>query len=197
MNSSFYLSNMKNWLLIAAMFTVTSCGADTPEKVTETKETVVAEERDTLADAVITQALEAASSPAPEPAGPVADTFCYVAVQGKNTNAIKLIIAGDKVTGELRYLVEGEQPADGDLIGTLKDNVISADWTYVKGVDYYKVPVQFKMTDKSVVQKPTAVDEKGVPYIPEDAEFVYEFPQVDCSKYPKRTQAKINFSRVH
>lgn len=197
MDCSFYIRGMKNWLLIPAMFAVTSCGAEAPKATTEVNEEVVIEERDTLADAVITQALEAANEPIPEPTGPIADTFCYVAVQGKNTNAIKLIIAGDKVTGELRYLVEGEKPADGDLIGTLKDDVVTADWTYIKGVEYYKVPVQFKITNKAAIQKPTAVDDKGVPYIPEDADYVYEFPLVDCSKYPERKEAKINFTRMN
>lgn len=115
-------------------------------------------------------------------------TFCYVISDGENNqniNAVKLVIDGDNVTGELKYITAGEPPAAGKLNGTIKDGIITADWTFIKQTNYYKVPVAFKMTKDAVFQKPSAVNADGQAYIPEGGEYSYEFPLVDCAYYPQ------------
>lgn len=121
---------------------------------------------------------------------PNPDTFCYMMSEGENkenTNAIKLIIMpdGKTIAGELLYLAKGQPPAAGKLKGTVKDKIVTADWTFIKqDTLFYSVPVAFKMTDNAIYQKPSALDNEGTPYLPKDGEYSYKFNKVDCSKYP-------------
>lgn len=117
---------------------------------------------------------------------PAPQTTCYMSSEdgGKHRNLARIIIDGSKVSGELRYLSEGEKPAEGTLSGTIKDGIITADWIFVKDGGYLKVPVSLKVTSASLWQKRSAVNEKGEPYIPEDAKFEFEFPKIDCKDYP-------------
>lgn len=118
----------------------------------------------------------------------VVDTMCYMSVEdgGKTKNSVRLAISGSKVDGELRYFTEGEKTAEGVIEGTIKDNIITADWIFKKDGEYLKIPVSLKVTPTAVWQKPSAVNEKGEGYIPDDAEFLYEFPKIDCRDYPSK-----------
>lgn len=180
-----YFSSMKRYFIVAAVFAFVSCDANTrTQQSIETTE-VTGDTQDIFADLVR------------ETEGPgdgkdkkqaKADTFCYVLSDGENNeniNAVKLVISGGKVTGELKYLTQGEPPAAGQLNGTIKNGIITADWTFVKQSNYYKVPVAFKMTNKAIFQKPSAVNQDGQAYIPEEGEYSYEFPLVNCEYYPR------------
>lgn len=114
------------------------------------------------------------------------EPFCYVLKNESQgvENALRFTRSGNNIKGELKYIVGNEKPMVGDLIGIIKGDVIQADWTYTKDGNYYKVPVEFKLTQTAAWQKPSAVDDKGVPYVPADADYMYEFPKVDCSAYP-------------
>ncbi|MCB0696347.1 MAG: hypothetical protein KDC07_03215, partial [Chitinophagaceae bacterium] len=182
-----YFSIMKHFLLIPAILMFTSCnaGEENHSKDTETNTEVteaVAEPKDTLADAIFEEAAkEEKTMPAP-------DTLCYVLTEGdenRNINAVRIIQQGDKVTGILKYLTFGEPPAQGDLNGTIKDGIITADWTFIKDKQFYKIPVSFKMTKNALLQKPTAVSKDGQPYIPEDGEYSYKFNRVSCEYFPE------------
>lgn len=167
---------------------VTSCNADTSEEGKETKAEKVetpatnSAAADTLANAIFEEAAkEKETLPAP-------DTICYVLVEGesnKNINAVRTIRVGDKITGELKYITFGEKPAVGQLAGTIKDGIITADWTFIRDNNFYKVPVAFKVTKTALLQKPTAVNDDGQPYVPEDGEYSYEFKRVGCEYYPE------------
>ena len=176
---------MKNYLLIPAVLLFTSCNAGTTEgdktKATEDfAASYVAE--DTLADAIFEEAAkEKEKTPAP-------DTTCYVLTEGegnRNVNAVRIVQIGDKITGELKYITFGEKPTAGQLAGTIKDGIITADWTFINDSKYFKVPVSFKVTKTALLQKPTAVNDEGQPYIPEDGEYSYEFQKVGCEYYPQ------------
>lgn len=114
------------------------------------------------------------------------DTTCYVfqEPESKNINAVRLIVSGNKVTGELKYITLGEPASGGKIEGTIKDDIILADWTYIKSGGYYKIPVAFKVTKNAVYQKATAINADGQPYIPEEGEYKYEFPKVSCEFFP-------------
>ncbi len=173
---------MKRYFITAALFAFVACNADTQAETN--KGGLTAPDDVSMAEV-----------PEPDAKGDKedkkkskADTFCYVISDGENNeniNAIKLIINGDKVTGELKYITSDEPPAAGQLNGTIKDGIITADWTFVKQSNYYKIPVAFKMTSKSIFQKPSAVNADGQAYIPEEGEYSYEFPLVNCEYYPQ------------
>lgn len=180
-----YFSAMKRYLVAAAVFAFVACKAHTANE--ETKEAMPApvEQGDTMADAILE---DAAGGGREDKKTPKADTFCYVISDGEaneNINAVKLVITGDKVTGELKYITANEPPAAGKLEGTIKDGIITADWMFVKGGNFYKIPVAFKMTKNAVFQKPSAVNQDGQAYIPEEGEYEYEFPLVNCEFYPR------------
>lgn len=173
---------MKRYFITAALFAFVACNAHTPA---ETDNTGINAAND----------ISVADVPGAEAKGDKedkkkskTDTFCYVISDGENNeniNAIKIIINGDKITGELKYITANEPPAAGQLNGTIKDGIITADWTFVKQSNYYKIPVAFKMTNKAIFQKPSAVNADGQAYIPEEGEFSYEFPLVNCAYYPQ------------
>lgn len=111
---------------------------------------------------------------------------CYVLKDESQgvVNALRFTRSGNSIKGELKYIIGDEKPMVGDLTGVIKGDIITADWSYTKDGKYFKVPVAFKLTQTSAWQKPSAVDDKGVPYVPEDADYMFEFPKVDCSTYP-------------
>lgn len=176
---------MKQYLVTAALLAFIACDAHTTADNSSSNATLSAETVDNNNGEEIL----------PEPKGDKnskkevkADTFCYVISDGENNqniNAVKLVITGDKVTGELKYITANEPPAAGRLEGTIKDGIITADWSFVKQSNYYKIPVAFKMTKNAVFQKPSAVNADGQAYIPEEGEYSYEFPQVNCEYYPR------------
>lgn len=180
-----YFSIMKRYLVIAAIFAFVACNANTAEKNGGYNETLSA---DAIGNYATEDVLSETKGDKDDKKEAKADTFCYVMSDGENNeniNAVKLIIKGDKVTGELKYITANEPPAVGQLNGTIKDGIITADWTFVKQSNYYKVPVAFKMTNKAIFQKPSAVNQDGQAYIPEEGEYSYEFPLVNCEYYPQ------------
>lgn len=180
-----YFSTMKRYFVIAAVFAFVACNAHTTEDNSINNETPSA---DVIENTVTEEILPEAKGDKDRKKEAKADTFCYVISDGENNeniNAVKLVIKGDKVTGELKYITANEPPAAGQLNGTIKDGIITADWTFVKQSNYYKIPVAFKMTKNAVFQKPSAVNQDGQAYIPEDGEYSYEFPRVDCEYYPR------------
>lgn len=179
---------MKKYLVIPAFLVFISCSAE-PKQTDNSNATTIAANTevvvtntgtDTLANAVLSDAGKEDEKVVK------ADTFCYIATSEDNSsiNAVRFVIAGDKVSGELKYIINGEQPAEGKLIGTIKNNIITADWTFVKDKGYYKVPVAFKISPTKAMQKPSAVNEKGEAYIPEEGDYTYEFPRADCKYFP-------------
>lgn len=178
-----YFSIMKRYFVIIATFAFVACNANTSgETAKSDSETYTNGSTETLL------ATEDAPGNKEDKKKSKADTFCYIISDGENNeniNAVKLIIIGDKVAGELKYITADEPPAAGKLDGTIKDGIITADWTFIKQGNYYKIPVAFKMTKNAVFQKPSAVNADGQAYIPEEGEYSYEFPLVNCEYYPQ------------
>lgn len=197
---------MKRYLyIIAAALIFSSCGAEQEEKETTTNVTTAPADtttqteeprpaKDTLADAVIKEVKEVIKE-TPQPqvqptSPPPPDTFCYILTEGennKNINAVRLVIyPNNKIKGQLKYISKGKAPATGDLNGTIKNDIITADWTYIKDdTNFYSIPVAFKRTHNALLQKPTAVDENKKPYIPEDGEYRFKFKLTDCEYFPQ------------
>lgn len=174
---------MKRYFVILATFAFVACNAHTPKETA--KSDVQAYTDETTETPSATEAVPGAKE---DKKKAKADTFCYVISDGENNeniNAIKLIINEDKVTGELKYITADEPPAAGQLNGTIKNGIITADWTFIKQNNYYKIPVAFKMASKSIFQKPSAVNADGQAYIPEEGDYSYEFPLVNCEYYPR------------
>lgn len=177
---------MKKYFVILAFLVSISCSA-APNQADNSSATtaaanseVAAAGTDTLANALIEDAGK------DDKKAVKADTFCYIATSPDNSsiNAVRFVIAGDKVSGELKYIINGEKPAEGKLIGTIKNNIITADWTFIKDQNFYKVPVAFKISPAKAMQKPSAVNEKGEAYIPEEGDYTYEFPRASCEYFP-------------
>ncbi|HEY9178468.1 MAG TPA: hypothetical protein VIN07_12290 [Flavipsychrobacter sp.] len=174
---------MKRYFVIIATFAFVACNANTPGETLKSDLEAYSDKGG------LTQSVgEDAPGNKENKKKAKADTFCYVISDGENNeniNAIKLIVNGDNVAGELKYITANEPPAAGKLDGTIKDGIITANWTFVKQGNYYKIPVAFKMTKSAVFQKPSAVNADGQAYIPEEGEYSYEFPLVDCEYYPQ------------
>lgn len=181
-----------NKLLAATllMFSI-SCGAsETTEKPmehndsTETaavSKSIVAEQTDTP-DANNKKQTEATELP--QKKEEVKEiTHCYLRAEGKNnedTSIVRIITKGDEVTGNYVVSYEGSATS-GTLEGTKKGNIITANWNYVYGQNFFSIPVAFKTKRRALFQKPTAVKD-GKPFIPEEGDYDVEYIEVNCSK---------------
>lgn len=121
---------------------------------------------------------------APAPTTPQKKTtLCYMRVEGEkntDTNYVSLEIADTVVTGKYVITYQGGRTY-GDLKGSIKGNIVTANWNFVNGREYYSIPVAFKIDRSAILQKPTAVM-NGKAYIPEDGDYNVEYKKVDCSK---------------
>lgn len=194
---------MKQYLIIPALALLTACGENKQEQTSKTTEepiTEIAKEdhigepvKDTLADAIFNEAAqETPTAPAPKPKAtmPKLDTLCYIMTEGennKNINAVRIILLpDDNIIGELKYITKGQPPAEGALEGSIKHNIIKANWTFIKNdTNYYQVPVEFKLAKDAIYQKPSALDDQGKPYVPKDGEYSFKFDKTDCKYYPE------------
>lgn len=173
---------MSKYIITPIILVCFACNVDSSEKSTNTDNSIVDTQQTTEST------IDAASAQKEEEV--VADTFCYVLTEGeknKNINAARIVfLPKNKITGELKYITQGQPAAAGKLNGTIKDNIITADWTFIKNdTNFYSVPVAFKVTKNAIYQKPPKVDDKGKPYIPEDGEYSFEFKKVGCEYYPQ------------
>lgn len=158
-------SIMKHYLLILSILFVAAC--NNPEKESNT-----------------TNKSSDIETPASAP-----DTFCYLYTDGteqQDSFAVKLIINGNSVSGEMKYLPWQKDASTGTLKGTKKNNVVKLIWTYwQEGMETVE-KVAFKLNDGKAYQQVPAFNDRGEMYLPENPEYGEVYSLVDCSVLPKR-----------
>ncbi|MEO6328835.1 MAG: hypothetical protein ABIO55_07880 [Ginsengibacter sp.] len=77
---------------------------------------------------------------------------CYTWAVKRDTAAMKLDIAGNKVTGELRYNWYEKDRSVGTLKGIIKNDLIVAEYTFQSEGMTSVREVVFKIKDKSLVE---------------------------------------------
>ena len=140
-----------------------------------------------------TKPKETTTTAAPEttkPAEPIAapiiksDTMCFVMKFKKDISEIKLIIAGEGVTGDYHWHPDQKDGGHGTLKGIKKDNMITADWNYtIEGANQIE-EVVFKMEGDKLMQAQNELDDKSGKLVIKDKsklKFTEVFNKVNCN----------------
>jgi hypothetical protein len=130
--------------------------------------------------------------PQPAPVAVKADTFCYEDKIAKDVFSVKLIVAGDDVTGTLDYTYYQKDGAHGTLKGKKTGDEIVAMYDASIEGSQQKEEVIFKMEADKLSRKNGPMSKKdGVMKIkdPAKAKFSEVFKKIDCNK-PSAAPAK-------
>lgn len=126
------------------------------------------------------------TSPTPPPATPTADTLCFETKSGKDVFSLRLIINGNKVSGNLNYKFYERDGAYGTLSGTMQNNLIEADYNYtIEGSEQIEV-VAFKLENGKISRKRGELTEKDGKLVlkdPDKAQYSEIFTQINCTAF--------------
>ncbi|RZL99006.1 MAG: hypothetical protein EOO88_60045 [Pedobacter sp.] len=89
---------------------------------------------------------------------------CFVLTEGtagQDTTAVHLVIAGDKVTGELKWLPKEKDSRKGTLTGTVNGNEVKAVWSFMQEGVKDSINVAFKLSAQELAQKPLKAGADG------------------------------------
>lgn len=129
-------------------------------------------------------------APKPEPVAPVAkieeSTTCYQFIsKEKDQYDCQLHIKGNDVTGDYVWAPEEGHGASGSFKGTIKDDTITADWTFEIEGSTQLEEVVFKRREDQLVALKGELVEKGDKLVLKDPAKAKEDPimtKIDCSK---------------
>jgi len=117
------------------------------------------------------------------------DTSCFILTEGRknqDTQAVKLAINGNDVTGKLFYMPSEKDWRFGNLRGTKDGDMLTLMWVYVQEGMKDSTQVVFKIDANTLLQKPFSYDNKtGKEFISDTSQFTMKYQQVDCSNFPK------------
>lgn len=116
-------------------------------------------------------------------------SYCYLRTDGTNnqdTEAIHIIVKNDSVSGEMKYLPHEKDARVGTLTGIKVGDVIKADWLCQQEGMEFTVQVGLKMKRNKVLQQVSAFNDKGEEYLPTNAEYKWEYKEVNCDQFPAR-----------
>ncbi|WP_276348029.1 hypothetical protein [Daejeonella sp. JGW-45] len=159
---------MKRLMIVfAAMVSIAAC-TSTPDK-TSSK----------VSDTAV------AANTAVEPADlPVNQTMCFQKLAGtanQDTTSLKLIIDGDKVTGDFGHYPKEKDKRVGTISAIKDGELIKGQWIYMQEGMNDTLQVEFKLDGDKLVQKNYTVDPKtGREVFSEASVFNIEFDKIDC-----------------
>lgn len=154
-------------ILFAASLSIAAC-TSTPDKTSsEVSDTTVA------------------ANTAVEPADlPVNQTMCFQKLAGtanQDTTSLKLIIDGDKVTGDFGHYPKEKDRRVGTISAIKDGELIKGQWIYMQEGMNDTLQVEFKLNGDKLVQKNYTVDPKtGREVFSEASVFNIEFDKIDC-----------------
>lgn len=159
---------MKKYLLVPTLLLFTACGNDA--------------EQHTEKSAGTPESNTGRMNTDPE-------TLCFIRTEGtgnQDTDVVKLIIDGNKVTGELKYMPDQKDWARGNITGTKEGAIITADWHLSQEGMEYNVVVMFKLEGNKLYAKEAGYTVNGADKLPKDAPYIYEYQSIDCNMFPTR-----------
>lgn len=109
---------------------------------------------------------------------------CFIHTEGSNnqdTTKVHLMIDGNKVTGEMKWMPYEKDGRSGMLEGTQKGNVIKALWSYMQEGMKDTMTVEFNFPGDKLMQKPYKVNEKDGRQVTDlKADYTVKFNKVAC-----------------
>jgi hypothetical protein len=140
---------MKPYFVAAALLTMLSC----QQPASNTPET---EEQDTSTITV--------TAPASIPA-----QQCYTKISGKDTSYLQFETDREVIDGHLEYRLFEKDKNEGVIRGTISNNIIRAEYSFMSEGTISKRPVVFKVENDQVFEAiPSSVDAQGIPVFNKD-----------------------------
>jgi predicted SnoaL-like aldol condensation-catalyzing enzyme len=87
-------------------------------------------------------------------------SVCFLNSMGKDSTAVELMVKGDKVTGHLNWMPYEKDSRKGTLEGTIKDDTIRANWTFMQEGMTDTLAVNFLLKGETLAQKPLKFNSK-------------------------------------
>ena len=153
-------------ILFAAVLSIAACTSQ-PDKTSGIADTTVS----------VSTAVE-------ENGEQVAQTMCFQKLAGtsnQDTTSLKLIVDGDKVTGDFGHYPKEKDRRVGKINATKEGELIKGTWVYMQEGMNDTLQVEFKLNGNKLIQKNYTVDPKtGREVFSEASVFNIEFDKVDC-----------------
>jgi hypothetical protein len=120
-----------------------------------------------------------------------ADTVCFQRLEGsakQDISAVRLIILNNEVTGEFMYIPFEKDSRIGTIKGSRNGDIVKGMWTYMQEGIQDSLPVEFKFSGDSLLQKNYSFDSStGRQFLRDTARFSKAHQKIDCSSYPQRS----------
>jgi hypothetical protein len=140
---------MKPYFVAAALFTMLSC----QQPASHSSE---AENQDTSSITVTAKAQEP-------------DQQCYTRISGKDTSYLQFETDKGAINGNLEYHRFEKDQNLGLITGTIADNIIKAEYSFMSEGTISKRPVVFKVENNQVFEAiPSSLDNQGIPVFDKD-----------------------------
>jgi len=140
---------MKPYFVAAALLTMFSC----QQPASNTSET---EEQDTAT------VIDSASIPVPV-------QQCYTKISGKDTSYLQFETNNEVIDGKLEYHLFEKDKNEGVIRGTIANNIIRAEYSFMSEGTISKRPVVFKLENDQVFEAiPSSLDAQGNPVFDKD-----------------------------
>lgn len=111
----------------------------------------------------------------------LADTVCFINVQGRDTVKVSLHINKGDVSGYMVSIPYEKDRRRGKLAATKQGDIISGDWMYMQEGVNDTLPVKFRLTGNTLQQQPWKADMKtGREVADPQAPFSIAFQQTEC-----------------
>jgi hypothetical protein len=153
-------------ILFAATLGIAAC-TSTPDKTTGVADTTVS----------VNTAVEKESEP-------LIQTICFQKLAGttnQDTASLRLIIDGNKVTGDFGNYPKEKDRRVGKINATKDGDLIKGIWVYMQEGMNDTLQVEFNLSGDKLVQKNYTVDPKtGREVFSEASVFNIEFDKVEC-----------------
>ncbi|MEO8887031.1 MAG: hypothetical protein ABI367_13280 [Mucilaginibacter sp.] len=88
---------------------------------------------------------------------PIASALCFLLTEGNNnrdSTSIELVIKNNKVTGSMNWLPYQKDSRKGSLTGTINNNIIQANWSFMQEGIKDTLNLQFMLDSTRLLQKP-------------------------------------------
>ncbi len=115
---------------------------------------------------------------------PLNQTLCFQKLAGtanQDTTSLKLIVEGDKVTGDFGHYPKEKDRRVGTISAIKDGELIKGQWIYMQEGMNDTLQVEFKLNGDRLVQKNYTVDPRtGREVFSESSVFNIEFDRIDC-----------------
>ncbi|QHS62013.1 hypothetical protein [Chitinophaga agri] len=140
---------MKLYFAAAALLTMLSC----QESANKTAEST---EKD--------------SSTAPATAPVAAGPQCFTRISGKDTSYLQFETTNEAISGQLEYRLFEKDKNQGTITGTIANNILEAQYSFMsEGVTSVR-PVVFKLENNQAFEAiPSSINDQGIPVFEKDA----------------------------